>query len=316
MVRMAANPIQSILPEPPEVSILTSAKPLPAEMRPFPEWKDGIRGRAVGCMTATSEPLWCPPADREVYEPDLTPFYEFYPLKTNLPHGCRGWVSDGDKDRWRLEAESGLQARIAYNVGRELWTGLKTGSASFQGNTTATSTTEALLPIAAIASALADYSECSQGQQAYIHVPSILVGHLSIHGYVERKGDKLMTIDGHVVVPGPGYPVSGPWGPYDQDARPPGPGEDGYDEGTYLADRADWYETAAVADPGQCWVYVTGVVEAAEPEYLKRTVGDDVEREERVSRMNEFYTTARAVTIARFDPCCVFAALAIIPGDA
>lgn len=316
MVGMAANPIESILPEPPEVSILTSAKPLPENIRAFPQWKDGVKGRALGGMTATSEPLWCPPSDREVYEPDLTPFYKFYPLKTNLPHGCKGWVSDNDKNRWREEAEAGVQARVAYNVGRELWTGRKTGSASFQGDTTAISTTDPLLPLAAIASALSDYSECTQGQKAYIHVPVVLVGHLSTNGYVERKGDKLVTIDGHVVVPGPGYPVSGAWGPYEIGARPPGPDEEGYDQGTYAADLADWYDTAAVADPGQCWVYVTGTVEAADPHYLPRTIGDDVDREERVSRMNEFYTTARAVTIARFDPSCVFAALAIIPGDA
>ena len=234
--------------------------------------------------------------------------------KTNLPHGCLGFVDD--EGRWRIEAEDGLKARLAYQVGRELWTGVKTGSASFQGNTTAISTTDPLLPIAAISKALADYSECSQGQQAFIHVPVVLVDHLSVHGYFDRKGDKLVTATGNIVVPGPGYPGNGTWGPYDSNLRPPGPGEDGYDADNYADDLATYYESGALADEGQCWVYVTGPIEAADPHYLSRTIGDDVRNEEHVSRMNEFYTTARGVTIARFDTCCVFAALVTIPGNA
>lgn len=310
---MAPNPIKSILPQPTEVSILTSVDPFPEEMRPFTSWKDGLKGRSIGDMYATSEPLWCPPGERDVYDPAVTPFYEFYPLKTNLPHGCKGFVDD--EGRWRIEAEADIAVRVAWAMGRELWTGVKTGSTSFQSSTTAVSTTDPLLPISAISKALMDYSECTQGAKAFIHVPVVLLGHLSVHGYFERQGDKLKTAEGHIVVPGPGYPTNGNWGPY-EDERPPGPGEDGYNESTYAADLAAYHDSGTFADEGQCWVYVTGSVEAPDPEFLPRTIGDDVNREEHVSRMNEFYTTARAVTIARFDPGCVFAALVTIPGNA
>lgn len=291
---MAANPIDSILPSSAEVTLLTSAQPLrfaDGTLVPYTTWKDGVASRNVACIDAYSEGLICPDPDRDVFAPAATPLAAFFPLKTNLHHGCKGFVDD--QGRWRVEVDAAARSRVAYHAARELWTGAKTGSKSFQNSTTATSTATsgALLPIAAIAAALADYEECTQGAKAYIHVPSVLLGHLSIVGYFERRGDRLVTPEGHVLVPGPGYPNSaGAFGPFSDPEDP---------------------DTAAESADGEVFIYVTGEVEAPDPEYP----GPLTAKEEWAVRQNEFLATARAVTIARFDPCCVFAALTTIPGD-
>lgn len=290
---MAANPIASILPSPPEVTLLTSAQPLrnDGDEVPYSTWKDGITSRNVACIDAYSEGAVCADPDRDVFEPSEAPISEFFPLKTNLHHGCKGFIDD--EGRWRVEVDAAANTRIAYHAARELWTGAKTGSKSFQNSTTAisTATSGALPPIAAIAAALSDYEECTQGALAYIHVPSILVGHLSIVGYFERRGDRLVTPEGHVVVPGPGYPNSaGAWGPLTDPEDP---------------------DTAVSSADGEVFTFVTGVVEAPDPHMLEPNTG----KEQWSVRQNEFLVTARGVTIARFDPCCVFAALTTIPGD-
>jgi hypothetical protein len=170
----------------------------------------------------------------------------------------------------------------------------------------------ALAPIAAISAALADYEDCTQGAKAWIHVPGIVAPHLSTHGFFERKGDKLVTPEGHIVVPGPGYPNgAGAWGPYTADL-PPGPGQDGYNAGTYDDDLTAYLASGTVADDGEVWVYVTGPVEASDPHYLP----PDTAKEQRHARMQETLVTTRAVTIARFDPACVFASLVTIPATA
>ena len=286
---MAATPIDGILTPPTEVSVLTSALPLPPEARPFDVWRGGLASRDTSNLTAYSEALVCPDPEREAYAPEAANLTSFYPLKINLPHGCKGFIDD--EDRWRVEVDAALRAKIAWHVARELWTGTKTGSASFQNSTTGTSTTDPLAPISAISAAVADYEACSQGAQAWIHVPSVLIHTLSQLGYIERHGDRLLTIEGNVVVPGPGYPnAAGNWGP--------------------LADVED-PESGAEAAAGEAWLYVTGPVEAAEPHFI----GPDASAEQHHRRQNEFLVTARAVTIARFPTGCVFAAQVTIPSS-
>lgn len=292
---MAANPIDSILPKPASGNLLASADPLrdgDGNLVPFSTWKNGLTGRNIGCMRATTEELWCADPDRDVYSPDETPINEFLPLKTNLPHGCKGFIDD--EGRWRVEVDAALKARVSYGAARELWTGAKTGGQSFQSaaNTTlSTSESGSLNPMAAIGAALADYSACTQGAQAWIHVPVVLAPYLHTRGFYTRSGDRLVTPEDHIVVVDAGYPSSaGAWGPYSDDE-----------------DTA----TGAVSDPGQVFIYVTGAVEAPDPEYL----APDTAKEQRHSRMNEFLVTARAATIARFDTCCVFAAAVNVPTE-
>lgn len=292
---MAAR-IDSITPKPTEVNLLTSADPLPENRRAYNEWSQGIEGRNVGGLGAYSEGMICPDPDREAYSPTDHGCHTFYPLKTKLPHGTSGQNID-DEDRWEQEAEAAIRQKLPYRVARELWTGRETNSASFQSTTTAVSTSSALGPVAGISAALADYEDCTQGAEAFIHAPSVLTGHLSTQGFIDRDGDKLRTIDRHILVPGPGYPNSaGPWGPYDG-PRPEDPD-----------DLPDWYASGQEADDGQVWVYVTGHVETAEHFLAPHTQWWD--------RLNEFRVTSTGVTIARYDTDCVFAALVTVPGAA
>src|SRR5690606_6644305 len=78
--------------------------------------------------------------------------------------------------------------------------------------------------------------------QAYLHAPSLVVDQLVDLGFAKRVGNRILTVPGHVVVPGPGYPWSpGDWGPLTDPENP---------ESDHLA-----------AAAGQVWLYVTGPVE-------------------------------------------------------
>mgnify|MGYP000093004729 CR=1 FL=1 len=302
-----ADRIESILPQPPEVSLLTSAYPFPDEIASFEKWgSQGVQARDLGCMGAYSERTLCADPDRTVFEPGEEQCSSFFPLKTKLPHGEKTGKVD-DEARWQEEAEAALAARLPYFVARELWTGAKTGSTSLQ-SAAEISTSDAQLPVTAIATALSDYEECSEGAKAFIHVPSVLVPYLEAHGFHERRGDRYYTTAGHIIVPGPGYPNrAGAWGPY-QDTRPPGPGEDGYDAGSYDADLTAYYASGAEADAGQVWIYVSGIVEVPKPHVLPTQV-------QRHPLTQAYMVTPAAMTIHRFDGCCVFAALTTIPGN-
>ena len=116
--------------------------------------------------------------------------------------------------------------------------------------------------------------------------------HLETLGYYKRQGNRFVTEGGHIVVPGPGYPNSpGNWGPLDDLEDP---------------------DSGATSGDGEAFIFITGRIEAAEPHVEPATK----DKSSHHARMNEFVATARAITIARFDPCCVFAALATIPGAA
>lgn len=289
---MAANPIETILPKPAGGNLLASADKLPEDMRAFDRWKNGVKGRNIGCLQATSEGLYCADPDRDVFAPDETPIDEFLPLKTNLPHGCKGFVDD--EGRWRVEADAALRSRLSYAAARELWTGTKTEGQSFQkaaNATVSTSDSGSLNPIAAISAGLADFSECTQGAQAWINVPPVLAPYLGARGFYTRVGDKLVTPEDHIVIVDAGYPSSsGAWGPWTDKDDP---------------------ETAVSSSAGEVFVYITGAIEAADPHFLP----PDTAKEQHHSRMNEFLVTARAATIARFDICCVFATLVTVPGS-
>lgn len=281
---MAVQPIDSILPQEPEVSLLTSAHKFPANEAAFDRWRTGVSARDLGCLSATSEAGVCPEAgDR--FTPTTLGLHEFFPLVTYLPHGCDGFVDD--PPRWVEEAKASLRARVPYTIARELWTGAESGSASLQSTAILSSDT-GLTPVAGIASALADFEECTQGGMTpFIHAPSSVIGSLSVNGYFERKGARLLTATGAVVVPGPGYPNSvGAWGP--------------------LTDPED-LESGAESAEGQVWVYVTGPVQ------IPDLVFPDSPVDEWWNRGNSFETAPRVWSIARFDTCCVFAALVTVP---
>lgn len=305
-----ADWIDSILPAPAQVNLLTSAMPFPEADRPYARWSLGVQMRNLGGLrTQTSRLVGCP-ADLTAYDAPEQDCATFYPLKTDLPHGIRGKVDD--EGRYRVEADASLRSRIAYGAAREFWTGALTLSDSLQGSARL-ATAVAQKPLAAIASGLAAYEDCTQGAgPAWIHAPSVLKPYLETNGFFERDGDRYVTNSGDIIVFGPGYPNNaGAWGPRDPDLRPETLGWDEGDPTAYDADTQAWIDSAESASAGQVWLYVTGKVEATDPHYLK----PDTAKEQRHSRMNEFLATARAVTIVRFDPSCVFASLVTIPGN-
>ncbi len=300
---MGTQPIRATLPQPPEVSLLTTALPFALAVETVGEgeaahtvevpltydrWKTGVGARSLACIPAFTE-AGCGPIDPEDPEavredPAEGSTYEFLPGRTWLPHGCAGFVDD--EPEWEKEARAALDAKLPYHAARELWTGEETGNPSLQSVGQDISSVTPVKVKAAMGLVIANYEECTQGILGFIHVPSTGLVSLVDDGIVKRVGNHYETAAGHRVVPGPGYPQSpGTWGPTTDD------------------------DPDGIAAPdGAMWIYMSPPVELAGPHYkLAQPKG------EREDRLNRFDVIDEAWFIYRFDPCCVFAALAIIP---
>lgn len=316
------QPIDALQPERTEVNILTSARPLvlpgvpdsdaadrslrerlqdrydklsrrevdaairDARNTAFNQWRSGITARNIGTLEATNLPH-C----GTVTTPDPTAggVYEFHPVRTQLPHGCDVPVQE---DEWEREAREKLEATLPFHVAREVWTGGTSGNPSLQSTAIDVSSAASVSPTTAAALLTMNYEECTQGLLGVLHVPSALVPDLVTSSFVERQGNRLVTVSGHVVSPGPGYPQSpGGWGPNtetDPDADP----------------------VYAEAGEGEAWMFMSSPVEFAGPFWNERQRSYGASH---TDRQNLFLTVPEAWWVYRFETACVFAALAYIP---
>jgi hypothetical protein len=274
------QPLAPILPSAPEVSIVTSSRRIP-DMN-SDGWAYGISHREDFCRSVGS---W----ERCVEEiegsyPERTPealgdegFPVFQPWSIYSSFTC---TSLADWPEARKTAVETLKAKTPASVARELWTGEQSGSPSLQSTgTDITPDTEPLAPLA-IDLLTEAFDECSGGTQPTFHVPSLLVGQLLDANRITRSGDRLLTPTGGIVIPGPGYPTDGDWGP---DASP-GP---------------------AAAAAGEAWIYVTGPVELDFSETWEQGSGEPPVGT--FARLNRSELFVNREAIYRFPTCCVFA---------
>lgn len=287
MIDAVAQHILPQAPRAPEVSLLTSAESFPEADQPYAKWRSGVSSQTLLCLEASSEAAECVVGDDdERYDPAAPDNSTFYPLNTYLPYGCEGFI--GEYDTWDSQADAALKAKIAFHVARELWTGEKSGSPSLQSSAILLTTDGPLSPSAGAMMALAAYEECTQGAQAFILAPSAAQDDLESRSFYRRVGSKFVTTKGHIVVPGPGFPQSpGAWGP------------------THYTDNGDIVEgDPAEAAAGEAFLYVCGPIQAAGPVDSSQ---QSSQASRRHPRTNKYLTVPSVATIARFDPCCVFA---------
>jgi hypothetical protein len=267
------QPAPAIRQGTPEVTLLTSARPLPPEVRDYDKWRAGLSHRSTQTIAADARAI-CVTGDK-VARDETAAIPEFLPFDAYVVHGCDGFV---DEAQYRREAVDALEDRLAWIIGRELWTSgespsLQSVGQDIGGNGGVISVANYLI---------ANMEEATKGGQVFLHVPSLAAGLLVRDGYVNRSGNRLLTGSGHVVVPGPGYPFS--------------PG--------------DWGPTASTPSAsGQVWMYATGPVEVGVTE---QAVVTDVGRGT-AARMNLFEVYATKQAIVRFDIDYVFAAVADVP---
>lgn len=274
MPNAAPAPAPPIYPVAPEISLLTSADPLPQEVASYDRWRTGLASRELHGMTVGLWPVDCV-VEQFKTDIDDESLQEFVPLAVYTHHGCNGRV---DADEYRAEATKVLEAKLAFGLGAELWGGATTGNPSLQSTAFDISSTIGSQPVAAGVSILTEaFSQAASGVMGTLHVPYTILHEMTLNNLVVRNGNRLETIIGQTVIPGPGYPTATSTAP------------DGSDEpalGTY-------------------YIYITGPVQVGlGPTIVTGTQTDSVGDYAR-QNLVEFYAEQQA--IVRFPTAPVFA---------
>lgn len=267
-------PAATFVPSANPVSILTSASPLPEGVASFDRWRGGLSQRNVYGARSGVWPVGCVTEGDKGLD-DTSGVSEFQPFGVYVSHGCDG---KADPATYTAEASAALDAKLAFHVARELWTGSVSGNPSLQDNGSLVTT--GAEPVVYAADLLIDaFLNETSGARPTLHAPIVAVGPLIAAGYMERVGDRLVTPHGYTVVTGPGYPGSGAWGPTGADP----------------------------ADPGEAYMYVTGTVELGLGDVQVLDAGAGIG-----ARQNLVNVVVERLVMLRFPPVPVFAALASV----
>lgn len=285
------QPLAPILPSAPQVSLLTAA----ATMEGLNDdgWVRGVKFNGdLFCMPVGGWERCVDSGDdieRDFTDGSGTPS-EFRPWEFYASWECTAAAGEAYRNALKA-ARVSLEAKTPFALARELWTGELSGSLSLQSTAVdVTGGTGATDAVVTANSLVANFQDCTQGAQAFLHVPSVLMEQLYDRRYVTRVGDRLLTPTGTVVIPGPGYPnTAGEWGP----AASPGNLE---------------------SDEGEAWMYVTGPVEVAvtKPGEDRSHDPSDGVPSGTFGRLNRSAVYVSRQGLFRFPPCCVFGALAAL----
>lgn len=233
MAHMPTSPAPGINPVAPEVNFLTSARSLPVDRSAFDQWRTGLSSREVGNMTAGVWPGKAPVSETDKDAATTPTVSDFTPFIIYTYHRCEQPVIES---QIRSEALAKLEAVTPTEMAREFWTGASDATnnplclVQSASDTTATGSVKEV-----VNAVLREYETASNGAEAFLHVPTEAMYDLFDASFVSRSGNRLVTPHGHTVIPGPGYPSTGDYGP----------------------------DGSASAAAGEAWIYVTSPVEAA-----------------------------------------------------
>jgi len=210
------------VPEPPSVSLLTTARPV---RNPPDHWQAGLRWKPARC-DVVDEPFWWEchegagqaaatfyPNGKALTAPDA--FNEYRPWTAWTGDRCRAGSPDQAAEVRRVATET-LDACLSKILERELWSGVVAVGAGFPNDylTKAAGLTATaggphghVTALAELEQAIAD-GQCGPGM---IHAQPRLVTLWSRNGlvYATPSGRQLRTAQGNLVVPGQGYDGSG-----------------------------------------------------------------------------------------------------------
>lgn len=258
----------------PEVTVLTSADPLPAGVAAFDRWRSGVTARSTAAIVGASREL-CGTDELEERAAEHV-VNEFVPFEVYVTHGCAGRV---DEPQYRSEAETALVDKSAWLVGRELWTGATSSNPSLQAEATDIGGTGPVVNV--VDHLIQNFEDATQGGRCMVHLPAVALSALTLANYATRVGNRLVTPTGHLVVAGPGYPAgAGAYGP-----------------------------AGAAAASDEVWVYVTTVPQVGLGPVDVMDVGRGI-----ASRQNLYEVYVWRPVLVRFDTEFVFAAKAEVTG--
>lgn len=303
------DPIPSVAPRP---SLLTSARPLPADIN----WKTGIAFRDSGVNNGGVWPF-APGgahADKKSYTPVAKQIAEFRPVWLYTPLACDEVIvqREGaltDEVRAEMDAQTALRlARtLAGGISTDEWANDPACNAginptlsqpypgiAFGTGTAPTASTENDVvgaagnhPVSALGILIGEYTAATFKGGATIHVESALIATMLSHGAVRLVGDVYYGPENSVIIP---------------HAFLPGP-----------ASNAGGTPTANTA--GNSWMYATGPVEYAMGE-VQVMPESRRERFFGLQRTNQWSVLAERFAIVRFNPSVVKATQALIPTTA
>lgn len=289
------QPIRRIPVVAPVPSILTSARPLPDV-----EWRDGVAWSPASCIPSSNFP-WCPAEGQtKAASGGLSGAVGTKAFMIYTPVEC-DWTTTDSEAALQEAASQLTDAHTAWGISRALWLGdglpdLDT-QPTLRRNAVDVTVGGVMDLDDAVAALLSAYEQCTGGNGgAVLHVPSVLVpgalGGIAGGGRVAwPEGQFYRAAMGAVLSPGPGYPHGAS-----------ADGVDGFGPKTGGADAATTYQGNAL---DEVWVYVTGPVEFAVGPIDPMSLTPDA------TRTNRSEVIAERPAIVRFDPCCVFAALAV-----
>lgn len=295
-------PMNPILPEEPEVSLLRGASPYSGGGDPFLTiggFSDGFDtevecGRSCGWPTCASDPI----PDKIVA--GLGDETRFRPIWLYYAESCGAPTDYSD-----VVAERALRMLLATQsapLATQLWAGtvdpgqptLRSTAALPPGGATAIS------PVAALARVVSARRRVSGSGHVVVHAPWVLAPHLVSAQVVRRSGgafvgdgfkvifDNGYPDDGGIVIPGVGLNHSGPA------VVPNGP-----------------------PTPGEVWIYATGRVEVELAPVNDGPQSQGAQGRPRFvhvnPRRNEWMVLVERLAFYRFDPCSVYAHSVSVP---
>lgn len=313
---MAGQPVDPIKPNAPTPSLLTSARTLRSvgiEYKPTldengipssPGWQQGITFRDTSLLIGGRWP-YSPGgahADKAAAVQAQVPI--FMPFMVYLPVQCDELTFARD-EILMAEAMANAEAETAWAIARELWTGETVNSVVVNNPALQlpypgpVGGPAGVFPAANILAGLADpvvamgnliqaYEDATHKGGAMIHVPAIAIPYLLAEKVIGQQGDVYIGPMGTIVVPGPGYPTTGPTGPK-----------------TAIA------SSGTLAAANTAWMFITGPVEWDVTPIVIRP--EDKAMRFYDNRTNLWRVWAERQAIYRFDPSAVFVQAVNVP---
>lgn len=323
-------------------TFLGSVPPLPVPQFPGsgggPAWGGGVAlpsfldvdpgGWPGAPCVAEYEDRWIAVGEEAYEQPDkaitttgaqLHTFDPFivYHLLDDIAGGCSGLSSTPDQqDRFEGYVRNWMDVQASAGVAQAFYRGapadgLVTGESvgadgiyrnptlrTYATDLTADMGTPASVhPVTAVANLLAAYYGCKQAGGAVLHVPPLILPFLIAHGVVAQVGQRFLGPGGVVVISDPGMPS----------------GRDLLFDGV-ASDSAAWpgsnIGTNFEIGDGECWMFVSGPVQASVGELREPLDGQaqvfDV-------RQNRWMYVLEQAAIFVWDPACAFAVATFAP---
>lgn len=198
---------------PPKISLLTAADIVPLPIDPETgltdrRWESGFRVWTEGCEVAYIYEI-CPPSDADPKSSDgQGEEVQYQPYVIYASDACSTFSAS--RDFWGRATRKLILAE-STKLERELWLG-EAGGNPFLSDTPTTlvsgvgGTLEPWQAIGILDQAL---GECSAGR-GMIHIRPFLLPFLQEHRAVRREGNIYLSPMDNIIVPGRGYPGTGP----------------------------------------------------------------------------------------------------------